>query len=179
MTTRFPVRDRALAVVAVLGLAAVPATQPASWPARTTAPRRPRRPQRQTYDKITAAFGEGYNAPLSVTADMITSSDPKGTVNDLADAIKKVPGVVAVTQATPNQGGDTALIQVIPPGGPDRAVDRRAGAGARGRRRPRWRRSTTCSDMLVTGPTAINIDVVRPARRRAAAVRRASSSGCR
>ena len=48
---------------------------------------------------------------------MITSTDPKDTVNDLAKAIGKLPGVVAVTQATPNEGGDTALIQVIPPAG--------------------------------------------------------------
>ena len=31
---------------------------------------------------------------------------------------------MAVTQATPNQSGDTALIQAIPDGRPDRPVDR-------------------------------------------------------
>ena len=59
----------------------------------------------------------GYNAPLVVTADVITSSTPKDTVSDLADAIRTIPGVVAVPQSTPDQGGDTALIQVIPEGG--------------------------------------------------------------
>ena len=115
VTTRFPVVT-ALAVVAVLGLAAVPALSlRLAIPDNSTAPTSS--VQRQTYDKITQAFGEGYNAPLSMTADIITSSDPKGTVNDLAAAIKKLPGVVAVTQATPNEEADTALIQVIPPAG--------------------------------------------------------------
>ena len=102
-----------VAVVALLGLAAVPAfSLRLALPDNSTAPTAS--PQRQTYDKITAAFGEGYNAPLSITADVITSTDPKDTVNELADAIRSSPDVVAVTQATPNEGADTALIQVIP-----------------------------------------------------------------
>ena len=114
VVTRYPIVT-VLAVVAALGVAAIPAFGARlAIPDNSTAP--PSSTQRQTYDKITAAFSEGYNAPLSVTADVITSSDPKGTVTDLSKAIGKIQGVVAVTQATPNEGGDTALIQVIPPG---------------------------------------------------------------
>ena len=153
--TRYPVVT-VLLIVVLLGLAATPALHlELALPDNSTAPTTTT--QRQTYDKITAAFGAGYNAPLAVTADVITSSDPKGTVSKLADAIKKEPGVVAVTQATPDEGGDTALIQVIPPGGQTdpataRLVNRlRADA-------PGLEKKYKVSDLLVTGQTAINID---------------------
>ena len=77
-----------------------------------------------------------------MTADVITSTDPKGTVNKLADAVKEVPDVVAVTQATPNEGGDTALIQVIPTAGQTAASTSDAGAASCATGSPAGRRST-------------------------------------
>ena len=145
-----------LAVVVLLGLAAVPALDlRLGLPDNSTAPTDS--PQRETYDAITEAFGEGYNAPLVVTADVITSSTPKDTVSDLADAIRTIPGVVAVPQSTPDQGGDTALIQVIPEGGQtssataDLVTELRAQA-------PALEKKYGVSTMLVTGQTAANID---------------------
>ncbi len=145
-----------LAVVILLGLAAVPALDlrlglPDNSTAATDTP------QRKTYDAITEAFGVGYNAPLVVTADVITSSTPTDTVSDLADAIRAIPGVVAVPQSTPDQGGDTALIQVIPEGGQnssttaDLVTELRAQA-------PALEKKYGVSTMLVTGQTAANID---------------------
>ena len=92
-----------------------------------------------------------------MTADIITSSDPKGTVNDLAAAIKKLPGVVAVTQATPNQEADTALIQVIPPAGQTAASTVALVQELRAQA-PALEKKYSVSDMLVTGTAAINID---------------------
>lgn len=115
-------------------------------------------PQRQTYDIITESFGEGYNAPLTVTAGVITSSNPTQTVNDLAKGLRQLPGVVAVPQATPNPSGDTALIQVIPTAGqtaPSTAelvTELRDNSAA-------LEKKYGVTDMLVTGPTATNIDV--------------------
>jgi RND superfamily putative drug exporter len=110
-----------------------------------------------TYDKITAAFSEGYNAPLSVTADVITSTDPKGTVTDLGKAIGKIHGVVAITQATPNEGGDTALIQVIPPAGQTAPATTALVTELR-KQAPALEKKYAVTGMLVTGSTAINID---------------------
>ena len=153
--TRWPVLT-VVVVVALLVCAALPALRlELALPDNSTAPHST--PQRQTYDRITAAFGEGYNAPLAVTADVITSSDPKGTVSKLADAIKNVPGVVAVPQETPDEGGDTGLVQVIPKAGqtaPSTAAlveELRAQA-------PALEKKYGVSDMLVTGSTAVNID---------------------
>ena len=72
--------------------------------------------ERATYDAVAAAFGPGYNAPLLIVGNVITSTDPRGDVAAFADDISRLQGVYAVGQATPNEGGDTALIQVIPEG---------------------------------------------------------------
>ncbi|MBV9832255.1 MAG: MMPL family transporter [Marmoricola sp.] len=153
--TRWPVVT-VLVVVAALGLVAVPALSlKLALPDNSSAPTNT--PQRQTYDAITKAFGVGYNSPLSITANVITSSNPSDTVDKLSGAVKAVPGVVAVTQATPNQGGDTALIQAIPDAGQTApataALVKRIRADV-----PGWEKTYQVSDMMVTGQTAINID---------------------
>jgi RND superfamily putative drug exporter len=76
-------------------------------------------PARDTYDVVAEHFGPGYNGPLIVTADIITSTDPVGLVNRLAEDIRGLPGVASVPLATPNPKGDTGIIQVIPTTAPD------------------------------------------------------------
>ena len=71
-------------------------------------------PARVTYDLIAKHYGAGHNAPLIVTADIVTSDDPLGVMKDLKDEIKKLPGVASVPLATPNQNADTGIVQVIP-----------------------------------------------------------------
>ncbi|HEX6148323.1 MMPL family transporter [Nocardioides sp.] len=110
--TRVPLLTIA-AVLVLLGLVALPAAQlDLALPDNSTAPGESQ--ARQTYDEITAAFGAGYNSPLSVTADIITSTDPTTTVDDLATKVSEVPDVVAILQATPNPGADTGLVALIP-----------------------------------------------------------------
>ena len=92
-----------------------------------------------------------------MTADVITSSDPKGTVSDLGKAIGQIHGVVAVTQATPNEEGDTALIQVIPPAGQTAPATTALVSELR-KQAPALEKKYAVSGMLVTGSTAINID---------------------
>ncbi|WP_167880280.1 MMPL family transporter [Nocardioides guangzhouensis] len=144
-------------VVGFLLVLAIPALRiELALPDNSTAP--VNTPQRQTYDVITETFGEGYNAPLSVTAGVITSSNPTQTVNDLAKGLRQLPGVVAVPQATPNESGDTALLQVIPTAGqnaPSTAelvTELRDNSSA-------LEKKYGVTDILVTGPTATNIDV--------------------
>ena len=62
--------------------------------------------------------GEGANGPLLLTGSIITSTDPLGLMDDLADEVRAIPGVADVPLATPNQGADTGIIQVIPEEGP-------------------------------------------------------------
>ena len=156
LATRQPVLTTAV-VVGILVVAAIPAASlRLALPDNSSAPLDT--PQRQTYDDITLRFGEGYNAPLTVTAGVITSDNPTQTVDNLAHALRQLPGVVAVPQATPNQSADTALIQVIPVGGQNAPSTARLVTELRDHS-AELEKKYGVTDMLVTGPTAINIDV--------------------
>ncbi len=74
---------------------------------------------RVTYDLISDHFGPGYNGPLIVSATIVGSDDPLGVMDDIADELKKVPGVASVPLATPNADASTGIIQVVPTTGPD------------------------------------------------------------
>uniref|UniRef100_UPI00130229EC MMPL family transporter n=1 Tax=Amycolatopsis kentuckyensis TaxID=218823 RepID=UPI00130229EC len=109
-----------LVVVAGLAVCAIPATSlRLALPDNGTEEHGS--PARDTYEVVSDHFGPGYNGPLIVTADIITSTDPIGLVNKIADEIRHVPGVASVPLATPNPKGDTGIIQVIPATAPDSA----------------------------------------------------------
>lgn len=74
---------------------------------------------RVTYDLVSEHFGPGFNGPLIVTGTIVTSTDPVGLMDDLADEIGDLPGVADVPLATPNPSADTGIVQVIPTGAPD------------------------------------------------------------
>jgi len=110
--TRRPVVTVLLVVVA-LGTLAIPAkdlrlalSDNGSAPAAST--------QRQAFDLVAEHFGPGYNAPLLVTADIIRTTDPVGVVNKIADELRALPRVTAVTTATPNRTADTGVIALAP-----------------------------------------------------------------
>ncbi|MFP3713799.1 MMPL family transporter [Puerhibacterium sp. TATVAM-FAB25] len=73
---------------------------------------------RVTYDLVSEEFGAGYNGPLIVTGTIVTSTDPVGLMNEIADELRVLPGVADVPTATPNLSGDTGIVQVTPEGGP-------------------------------------------------------------
>ncbi|MFD5318789.1 MMPL family transporter [Streptomyces sp. NPDC127098] len=145
-----------LVAVAGLGVVALPTTglrlglpDDGAQPTSTT--------QRQAYDMLADSFGPGFNGPLLVVVDATRAEQPQRVVESVADSLAGLDGVAAATPAAPNQDGDTATVTVIPDTSPTEAgtedlVDRiRAGvadeAAAEG------------ADVLVTGQTALNIDV--------------------
>ncbi|WP_209323983.1 MMPL family transporter [Brevibacterium renqingii] len=145
-------------VVIVVGLAlfAIPATQlQLSLP--TAGDQEQGTPARTTYDLIDEHFGPGYNGPLVMTSQIVTSDDPLGDVEKIEDRIEDVEGVEQVIMATPNRDATTALFQIIP----TTASDDPATLDTVDRLR-------TLSDEIeddfdfdtaVTGATAIQIDV--------------------
>ncbi|MFE1453664.1 MMPL family transporter [Streptomyces sp. NPDC058735] len=152
---RRPVAVLLLGVIG-LGAAAVPAASlelglpdDGSQPVSTT--------QRRAYDLLSEGFGPGFNGPLVVVVDARGSDDPKAAFTRAGDEIKGLKDVVTVTPAQPNQAGDTATITVVP-GSPPSSVAtedlvhgiRDAGSGIK---------AGTGADVLVTGSTAMNIDV--------------------
>jgi RND superfamily putative drug exporter len=154
--TRVPALTIGLVLIP-LGLIAIPGTQlDLALPDNSTAPAESE--ARQTYDGITKAFGAGYNSPLSVTADIITSTDPTKTVDDLAKKVSEVPDVVAIMQATPNPEADTGLVALVPREGQTAESTAKLVQELRDRA-PQWESELGISDALVAGTTAVNIDV--------------------
>ena len=145
-----------LVVVVGLGALAVPMKDlhlglptAAELPADNTA--------RQTYDALEKKFGPGFNGPVIVTADIVTSTDPMKIVNGLKADIEKLPGVDTVAVAVPNQNADTAMIQVLPTTGP---TDEATSDLVRELRdhKSEWHDKYGV-DTAVTGLTAIKLDV--------------------
>lgn len=71
-------------------------------------------PARTTYDLIDEHFGPGFNGPLVMTSEIVTSDDPLDDVEKIENEIEDVEGVDQVILATPNRDATTALFQIIP-----------------------------------------------------------------
>ncbi len=114
-------------------------------------------PARVTYDLTGEHFGAGANGPLLLTGSIITSTDPLGLMDDLADEVRAIPGVAEVPLATPNQGADTGIIQVVPEEGPQAVSTSELVAELRAHH-DEWEEKYGVS-LAVTGYTAVGIDV--------------------
>ncbi|WP_030419634.1 MMPL family transporter [Streptomyces sp. SCSIO 75703] len=139
-----------------LGAAAIPASSLAlglpddgAQPTSTT--------QRRAYDLLSEGFGPGFNGPLMVVVDAKDSTSPQDAFTRVGDEIKGLEDVMAVTPAQPNKAGDTAMITVIPDSKPSSTETedlvhaiRDAGASLK---------ADSGAEVLVTGSTAMNIDV--------------------
>ncbi|SMX98073.1 putative drug exporter of the RND superfamily [Brevibacterium sp. 239c] len=71
-------------------------------------------PARTTYDLVDKHFGPGFNGPLVMTSEIVTSDDPLDDVEKIENEIEDVEGVDQVILATPNRDATTALFQIIP-----------------------------------------------------------------
>lgn len=112
VTTSHPIIT-IVAVVLGLGLLSLPALN-LNLSLPNAGQGAPERQSRQAYDTVAEHFGPGFNAPLVVTANIISSSDPMGLIDDMVTDLEAIDGVDQVVMAVPNQNADTALIQVIP-----------------------------------------------------------------
>jgi len=153
--TRFPALTIALVVVAIAALSLPAANLRLALPDAGVLEED--HEARITYDLVAEHFGEGFNGPLIVTAPIITSNDPLGLMEDLADEIRELPGVADVPQATPNESADTGIIQVVPEGAPDSAQTEQLVHDIR-ELRPQLSEEYGV-DIAVTGFTAVGIDV--------------------
>src|SRR5690606_11948351 len=75
--------------------------------------------QRKAYDLITEGFGAGYNGPLVVAIDITQTTDIMGDLENLSDDLAGLDDVAEVSQGIPDEGLDTAIIQVVPNSAPD------------------------------------------------------------
>lgn len=145
-----------LAGVIGLGAVAVPAASlelglpdDGSQPVKTT--------QRKAYDLLSDGFGAGFNGPLMLVVDASKADNPKAAAQSVEKTVKGLDDVAMVTPARFNHDGDTATITVIPKSKPSgketedlvHAI-RDKGASIK---------ADTGAQVLVTGQTAMNIDV--------------------
>ncbi|MFJ9347831.1 MMPL family transporter [Streptomyces sp. NPDC101237] len=152
---RRPVAVLLLGVVG-LGAAAVPATSlqlglgdDGSQPVSTT--------QRRAYDLLSDGFGPGFNGPLMVVVDAKDSAHPKSAFKKVDHEIKGLKDVVTVTPAHPNEAGDTATITVVPKSKPSSTTTEDLVHAIRDQGTEIT--ADTDAKVLVTGSTAMNIDV--------------------
>ncbi|MFS0705664.1 MMPL family transporter [Cellulomonas sp. 179-A 9B4 NHS] len=112
---------------------------------------------RVTYDRISEHFGAGANGPLVVTGSIVTSDDPVGLMEDVADELRALPGVADVPLATPNASIDTGIVQVVPETGPTDEATAELVHAIRGMHDEIL--AEHGFDLSVTGFTAVGIDV--------------------
>jgi RND superfamily putative drug exporter len=153
--TRNPVRVLAVAVAALFALAIPALSLQLAMPSDSSAA--PGSTQRIAYDTITKGFGPGYNGPLTVVVDARASDDAKGAAQDAITLLGKMPDVASVSPATFNQAGDVALIRAVPKSSPSSqdTVDLVSAIRDRGTAL----HEDTGAELMVTGTTALNIDI--------------------
>ncbi|MEV4445742.1 MMPL family transporter [Streptomyces mirabilis] len=153
--TRNPVRVLAVAVAALFALAIPALSLQLAMPSDSSAA--PHSTQRIAYDTITKGFGPGYNGPLTVVVDARTSDDAKGAAQDAVTLLDAMPDVASVSPATFNQAGDVALIRAVPKSSPSSkdTVDLVSAIRDRGTAL----HGDTGAELMVTGTTALNIDI--------------------
>ncbi|MFJ8754938.1 MMPL family transporter [Streptomyces sp. NPDC102441] len=152
---RKPTRMLLLAVVA-LGVVALPATQlelglpdDGSKTSSST--------QRKAYDMLSQSFGPGFNGPLTVTVDDKDPGVARRSAEGASKSLAALPDVAAVTPAVFNEAGDTAIITVTPKSAP--GSDETKNLVADIREVADDLHSDTGARSLVTGTTALNIDI--------------------
>ncbi|MFC1431683.1 MMPL family transporter [Streptacidiphilus sp. N1-3] len=109
---------------------------------------------RQAYDLTTAAFGPGFNGPLQVVADGVTSQQ---TVQNMAQELGKLPGVAAATPATATVSHGIGVIRVVPKTGPSDPATADLVTSLRDNRAEI--EGSSGAKILIGGVTASNIDV--------------------
>lgn len=153
--TRNPVKVLAAAVIG-LGLLTIPAMS-----LRLALPddsmKSPDSTQRVAYDTLSKGFGPGFNGPLTVVVDARDSKDPKAAAADAVARIKKLPDVATVRDAAFNEAGDVALIGAVPKSAPSSQATKDLVNDIRGQSAALHKDGG--ADLMVTGTTAVNIDV--------------------
>ncbi len=155
IVTKVPALTIAVVVLG-LGAMAIPAKDlQLALPSNRTAD--PGTPGRVTYDLIDQHFGVGYNGPLVVSAVIVTSDDPLGVMDGIADDIRELPGVASVPLATPNEDATMGIVQVVPTTGPDDPATKDLVMRIRALE-PHWQAEYGVPT-AVTGFTAVAIDI--------------------
>ena len=106
-----------LGALTFLAIAAIPAFSiQTAFPAAGDAPAETT--HRQAYDLLTEGFGTGFNAPLTIVADLDSPGMVAADQSGLAEEIAALPGIVSVSPAVTSTDGGTMVFTAIPTTGP-------------------------------------------------------------
>lgn len=145
-------------VIVVLGFAAIPvAEMKMGIPSGATA--NLDTGARQSYDAISAGFGEGYNGPLLLVAEPRAESGKitMETLGAIVQGLQQQKGVAIVSPMGVNEAGDIGIISLIPTTGPTDDATKDLVQALRDADSPVAKASDV--KLGVTGFTAINIDM--------------------
>ncbi|UYM05606.1 MMPL family transporter [Solicola gregarius] len=113
--------------------------------------------QRRAYDLLSEGFGPGFNGPLTVVVDTSKSADPQASTDEVVETLRGLDGVASVDDPVFSEAEDTAVLTAVPETAPSSGETkdlveeiRSEVAGVE---------TDTGADILVTGTTALNIDV--------------------
>ncbi|QDQ09975.1 MMPL family transporter [Streptomyces spectabilis] len=113
--------------------------------------------QRRAYDLLSEGFGPGFNGPLTVVVDTSEATDPRAAADRVVTTVRAVDGVASVGDPVLSPARDTAVLTAVPRTAPTSGETkdlvqaiRSAASGVE---------DDTGADVLVTGRTALNIDI--------------------
>jgi RND superfamily putative drug exporter len=112
---------------------------------------------RQSYDMTSEAFGPGFTGPLVIAVDITQTNDILEGLDAIGAELAALDDVDNVSQGLPNEGLDTAIIQVTPSSSPDSLETKELVQAIRDLAPSIEQRYGT--PIYVTGTTAVGIDV--------------------
>ncbi|GGB31129.1 membrane protein [Flexivirga endophytica] len=154
LVTRHRVAALLIAVVALLGCAVPALGLRLGMPDDSTAATGST--NRQAYDLLADGFGPGFNGPLTVVVS--NDGQPIGpAAQRVATQLRGMDDVANVGEPALSPSGDTAIVSVIPDSGPSSEQTKQLVEAVR-ERAPTLEKELG-AEVLVTGQTAVNIDI--------------------
>jgi RND superfamily putative drug exporter len=116
----------------------------------------PEETNRKAYDLLVDGFGPGFNGPLTLVVDAGEGRNAQAAADAVAAEFGQLEDVADVGAPTLNAAGDTAIVSLIPRSGPSTEETKDLVTQIRDRTDALDRELD--ATVLVTGPTAANID---------------------
>jgi len=113
--------------------------------------------QRRAYDLLSEGFGPGFNGPLTVVVDTSASGNTRATTDLVAKTVRGVDGVASVGDPVLSRTKDTAVLTAVPRSAPNSGETKELVHAIRGAVSDI--EADTGAGILVTGKTALNIDI--------------------
>jgi RND superfamily putative drug exporter len=114
------------------------------------------RTTRRAYDLLTQGFGQGFNGPLLVVAQLPTKGDG-AALQRIGDTLRATPGVATVSQPRTSPAGQTATFSVYPSTSPQSTETSDLVKNLRDHELPGVEKATG-TQVLIGGSTAQAID---------------------